>query len=153
MKKRVFLFEDSQWFAEDARRFLETGGFEVEWAADGNAAYGLMQRAIKGEIPMPDAIITDVNMPAYDIALAIPHMRTHFPGVPVLVQSGSYSDPDMQTFINKLEPDIFMPPNEADFAREVNKQLAKKQAAGELGEKQGPDRFINPDKGKGREQP
>jgi len=59
--KSIFLVDDSATMLMSLKNTLEISGFQVEVAADGEAALQKVKAGLK-----PDLIITDINMPRLD---------------------------------------------------------------------------------------
>ena len=55
-KKKIMIVEDEQDFAESITMILESAGYEVIWADDGDQCFALL------EFEKPDLIIMDVMM-------------------------------------------------------------------------------------------
>jgi two-component system response regulator MprA len=64
-------------------RMLREDGFEVELAVDGAAAIGRLARS-----PIPDILVTDVQIPHADGIAVARYARSLRPGLPVLVVTG-----------------------------------------------------------------
>jgi two-component system cell cycle sensor histidine kinase/response regulator CckA len=83
--QRVLVVEDEVGVRTLARRFLESGGYEVLVAADGHEALALFERSAV------DLVITDVVMPGLSGPQVVARMRMIRPGLPAIFTSG-YSD-------------------------------------------------------------
>jgi two-component system response regulator MprA len=64
-------------------RMLREDGFDVELAVDGAAAIGRLARS-----PIPDVLVTDIQMPHADGVAVVRYARSRRPDLPVLVVTG-----------------------------------------------------------------
>lgn len=72
MTRTCLVVDDSRVVRKVARRILETHGFKVEEAADGQAALDACRRT------MPDCVLLDWNMPVMDGITLLRHLRGEF---------------------------------------------------------------------------
>jgi two-component system response regulator MprA len=64
-------------------RMLREDGFDVELAVDGAAAIGRLARS-----PIPDVLVTDIQLPYADGVAVVRYARSRRPDLPVLVVTG-----------------------------------------------------------------
>jgi DNA-binding NtrC family response regulator len=84
---RILLVDDEATFRQTLRRHLKREGFQLEMAADGNAACREISRAAAGEQPF-DMVITDVLMPEMDGIQLLSWIKDRHPAISVIVLSG-----------------------------------------------------------------
>jgi two-component system chemotaxis response regulator CheY len=72
MTRTCLVVDDSRVVRKVARRILETHGFRVEEAADGQAALQVCRQT------MPDCVLLDWNMPVMDGITFLRHLRGEF---------------------------------------------------------------------------
>ncbi len=91
----VLAIDDDPMLLEVLRALLHSLGHTVETA----------QSAIDGVIAMsprvPDVVLLDLSMPGVHGLDALPHLRTHYPAVPVVVMTGTM-DPDAERHAREL---------------------------------------------------
>jgi CheY-like chemotaxis protein len=68
MKKRVLLIDDEQVFHLINTKVIEHAGVdcEIETAANGSEAQGIINKYLTGNTSIPDVIFIDLNMPVMD---------------------------------------------------------------------------------------
>jgi CheY-like chemotaxis protein len=79
---RVLVVDDNDDMLESMRMLLESAGYEVGVASNGERAVAL-QRERPAEV-----LITDIFMPEKDGVELIGHFRREFPGVLIIAMSG-----------------------------------------------------------------
>lgn len=85
-RKRVLVVDDEEFVRRLVGQILGRGGYDLDFAADGEAALARMQAG------RPDLVILDLLMPGMDGWAVLEHMRRR-PGMPpviVLTGHGSY---------------------------------------------------------------
>jgi DNA-binding NtrC family response regulator len=83
----VVVIDDDPATTGVLRELLELDGFEIATATDGVEAMRIMDRRI------PDAVLTDVNMPGGGGVGLLRAVRARFPGVPVIMMSAEREAP------------------------------------------------------------
>jgi DNA-binding NtrC family response regulator len=84
---RILLVDDEATFRQTLRRHLKREGFELETAADGEAACREISRAAERSHPF-DLVITDVLMPEMDGIQLLTWIKECYPGISVIVLTG-----------------------------------------------------------------
>ena len=83
-KKKIMIVEDEQDFAESITMILESAGYEVIWADDGDQCFALL------EFEKPDLIIMDVMMrtitEGFDVLYELKSHR-EYRTIPVVIAS------------------------------------------------------------------
>jgi CheY-like chemotaxis protein len=79
----ILVVDDDVRTARLLVRMLREDGFDVELAVDGAAAIGRLGRS-----PIPDVLVTDIQMPHADGVAVARYARSLRPGLPVLVVTG-----------------------------------------------------------------
>ncbi|GMO33518.1 MAG: sigma-54 dependent transcriptional regulator [Termitinemataceae bacterium] len=82
MEFKLLIVDDEKGIREGLAESLETDGYIVETASDGDAAWKRFQ---KGDI---DLVITDLRMPGLSGDELLKRIKTESPGVPVIVLTG-----------------------------------------------------------------
>src|SRR3954470_9769296 len=82
----VFVVEDSPTQSEQIKILLEEAGFEVKQSGNGVQA---LQALGPG---LPDAIVTDLNMPEMDGLELVEQVRSKYPAVPVILMTAFGSE-------------------------------------------------------------
>jgi len=90
---RILVVEDSPTQALPIRFVLQKAGFQVELALNGIAALTAIERAI------PDAVLTDLQMPEMDGLRLVEAIRHRYPALPVVLMTAGGSD---QIFLQAL---------------------------------------------------
>ncbi len=80
----MLVVEDEPGVRELALRILQEAGYEVSAAEDGRAAL----RALNGESPAPDLVLTDLLMPRMNGRQLAEALEDMYPGLPVIYMSG-----------------------------------------------------------------
>lgn len=80
---RVLVVDDEPDIRFLLRRLLEGRGFEVDEASDGQAALELLEQ------DLPDALVTDGEMPRMDGGELIQRVRDHGTGTPIVLWSAN----------------------------------------------------------------
>lgn len=61
---RVLLVEDNERDRETVQQALRHAGFtDIQWVMDGSQALEILNDSIRAGVPLPDAIILDLNLP------------------------------------------------------------------------------------------
>jgi signal transduction histidine kinase len=102
---RVLVVEDEPGVRGLALRILQEAGYEVTAAEDGRAAL----RALDGESPAPDLVLTDLLMPRMNGRQLADALEARYPGLPVIYMSGDTGEnivprrlvPDGAPFLRK----------------------------------------------------
>jgi CheY-like chemotaxis protein len=102
---RVLVVEDEPGVRGLALRILQEAGYEVTAAEDGRAAL----RALDGESPAPDLVLTDLLMPRMNGRQLAEALEARYPGLPVIYMSGDTGEnivprrlvPDGAPFLRK----------------------------------------------------
>ena len=84
---RILVIDDQEPIRRIVRRALETEGFEVLDASDGELGMTLLDRA---QAPV-DVVITDIFMPGMDGIQTLREIRKRFPSIRVIAISGGDS--------------------------------------------------------------
>lgn len=94
----VLLAEDSPFFQNLVRNYLEQAGFQVEVAVNGEEAYGKLKAGLK-----PDFIITDLEMPVMDGFEFIKKVRSipEYREIPIMVLT-SLAGEDIKRKVSEL---------------------------------------------------
>ena len=79
----ILIVDDDVRTARILARMLREDGFDVELAVDGAAAINRLARS-----PMPDVLVTDLQMPHADGVAVASYARSRRPGLPVLIVTG-----------------------------------------------------------------
>src|SRR5437867_2266488 len=82
MSETILVVDDEEGIRHTLRGVLSDEGYEVLEAPNGRRALELLERG------MPRLAIVDVWMPEVDGIELVERMRTHAPGVPIIVISG-----------------------------------------------------------------
>ena len=85
----VLVVEDSRTQAEFIRHVLETEGYDVTLAADGNEAIRRM------EVDMPDIVLTDIMMPGMDGYELCRRIKQQNPDTPVILVTNLFDPADV----------------------------------------------------------
>ncbi len=80
---KILIIEDDHELRNALRRTLEVNGYEVGMASDGRQ--GLEEIAVN----RPDIVLTDIFMPGMEGLETIRALATNYPGLPVVVMTGS----------------------------------------------------------------
>jgi DNA-binding response OmpR family regulator len=81
----ILVIEDDAIMREALSEWLDSAGFQVRTAEDGNA--GLAQ--IKASVPK--LVVTDLYMPGVSGTVVIAELRQHFPDVAIIAISGLFT--------------------------------------------------------------
>jgi CheY-like chemotaxis protein/anti-sigma regulatory factor (Ser/Thr protein kinase) len=82
----ILVVDDSLVDRRLAGRLLEKEGWQVSYAADGAQALDSMSRLL------PQAVLTDLQMPVMDGLALVERMRKEFPRIPVILMTGQGSE-------------------------------------------------------------
>ncbi len=111
----VLVVDDDVRTARLLVRMLREDGFNVELAVDGAAAIGRLAR-----LPIPDVLVTDIQMPHADGVAVARYARSLRPGLPVLVVTGY---PEMvPRYPDELDPAPIVLSKPLDYSR-LNDEL------------------------------
>jgi CheY-like chemotaxis protein len=80
---RVLLVDDDTRTARLLAHMLREDGFEVELAWDGAAALGRLSKN-----PLPDILVTDLELPHVDGLALAQFARTRAPKIPIVIVTG-----------------------------------------------------------------
>jgi len=96
LKKKILVIEDEKEVSDLIRDFLESGGFGVVRAYDGNAGLKMAKESL------PDLILLDLIMPNLDgrEALKLLKFNSKTKDIPVIILTGLS---DSATIMNSLE--------------------------------------------------
>jgi DNA-binding NtrC family response regulator len=87
---KILLVDDDAAFLNSTQRYLQTAGYEVLEARNGNEAIGLLRAQ------RVDLVITDILMPEKDGLEIIPEIRLRWPELKIIaVSGGGYCDAGM----------------------------------------------------------
>lgn len=84
-KKTILIVDDEEIVRDVGRKILEEFGYKVVTAKNGEEAVGLC-RDLKGQI---DLVILDLGMPGMGGMECLALLRKEFPGLNIVVSSGS----------------------------------------------------------------
>jgi len=106
MKALVLLVEDDGRSAHKLAQMLREDGYTVEVATDGAAAIGRLSRS-----PLPNILLTDLNLPHANGAAVARYARSLRGDIPIFVITGY---PELATQLEGLapEPVVFTKPLE-----------------------------------------
>ena len=118
----VLLVEDEDSVRSLARIFLQTGGYTVLEASDGEEAVGVSDR-YEGTI---DLLLLDVVMPGMSGRELADQLRARRPGVPVVYVSGYTDDTVLRNGVVEAESEFLQKPFSMDLLlRKMHDLLAK----------------------------
>ena len=84
---QVLMVDDDDLMRETFLNMLEVVGHHPQGVSGGLEALRFMERG-----PVPDLVILDINMPDMDGLETLGHLRSRWPGLPVLMLSGHVDD-------------------------------------------------------------
>jgi len=98
MKRKILIVDDEYIFVKFLKRNLERGGFDVDFASDGEEG---VDKAINS---LPDLILLDLSMPKKDGFQVIRELKDNklTKGVPVIVISAMDPD-DFVSIVKKFD--------------------------------------------------
>jgi DNA-binding NarL/FixJ family response regulator len=113
MKIKVLLVDDHALFRDGMRYVLQQLADEVEIMDTGNFSEALQLAKAHPEI---DLALLDLNMPDSEGVPSLQHFHQHFPGIPLVIVSGSDQREDIESvmnfgamgFISKMSPSKVM---------------------------------------------
>ena len=121
MTGRILVADDDPASAELLTYFLQSRGFEVATAADGNRA---LEMGTSGKFQL---VILDVHMPAYDGVEVLQFLRKRYllHPIKVIALTGDVSD-EVREALEKKGIDSFLtkPVDLAQLRREVDRLMA-----------------------------
>ena len=121
MKQRILIAEDEADIRNILKLYLESEGFEVVQAQDGDQALRMAQRE------MPDLILLDVMMPNMD-GFAVTQALRQYSQVPILILSARSQDADKILGLNLGADDYFAKPfNALEVVARVKAHLRRGQ--------------------------
>jgi DNA-binding NtrC family response regulator len=82
MKFKILIVDDEKNIRDGLAELFKMEGYEIETAADGDAAYSRLQ---KGDI---DLVLTDLRMPGITGEELLQRIKLETPGVPVIILTG-----------------------------------------------------------------
>jgi CheY-like chemotaxis protein len=82
-RPRILLVDDDTRTSRLLAHMLREDGFDVEFARDGASAISRLTRA-----PMPDVLVTDLNMPGIDGIAVTQFARSKEPRLPIVIVTG-----------------------------------------------------------------
>ena len=88
-KRRVLFVDDDASIRKSTSKLLDAAGYEVATAEHGFDALLQLKSA-----PLPDVIISDLNMPQMSGFEFLSVVRRRFPTIPVIAVSGAYESGD-----------------------------------------------------------
>ena len=88
MGGQVVVLDDDAESCRVLSELLAAEGFEALSFASGEVAWS----AIESRSIQPDAVVSDIRMPSLDGVAFLKRMRTHFPGIPVVLVSAFPDD-------------------------------------------------------------
>jgi len=91
----ILVIDDDGKFLEIMREYLESEGYEVLVASDGEIGAELYREK------KPDLVITDVIMPEKDGSQVIFELEKEFPGIKIIVISGG-GQGDAQAYLKSI---------------------------------------------------
>jgi len=92
---KILVIDDNDQFQKMMRECLESEGFEVLVASDGEIGAELYREK------KPDLVITDVIMPEKDGAQVIFELQKEFPGIKIIVMTGG-GQVDAQVYLKSI---------------------------------------------------
>lgn len=121
MKQRILIAEDEADIRNILKLYLESEGFEVVRAQDGDQALRMAQRE------MPDLILLDVMMPNMD-GFAVTQALRQYSQVPILILSARSQDADKILGLNLGADDYIAKPfNALEVVARVKAHLRRGQ--------------------------
>lgn len=121
---KILVADDDPLVTHLLHTTLRGHGYEVAVAADAMQAMMFAQR-----LPLPAAIILDINMPGGTGIGALQRLKASVKTamIPVLVVSGT-TDPDVPARVAELGADAFLPKpvNPDDVLREIDRLTGRK---------------------------
>lgn len=121
MKQRILIAEDEADIRNILKLYLESEGFEVVQAQDGDQALRMAQRE------MPDLILLDVMMPNMD-GFAVTQALRQYSQVPILILSARSQDADKILGLNLGADDYIAKPfNALEVVARVRAHLRRGQ--------------------------
>ncbi len=130
MKQRILIIDDESGVRDTIRMQLESGGFEVVEADNGEK--GIEQINAADNPLVVDCIISDVRMPKINGQEAITYFRKEFPSIPIIVLTG-FPDVNLATdFMKQGVADYLVKPVEkAKLLEAVKKAAAQHKLFGD----------------------
>ena len=121
MKQRILIAEDEADIRNILKLYLESEGFEVVQAQDGEQALRMAQQE------MPDLILLDVMIPKTD-GFAVTQALRQYSQVPILILSARSQDPDKILGLNLGADDYIAKPfNALEVVARVKAHLRRGQ--------------------------
>jgi len=117
---KVLVVEDEMLIRLHVADSLRDHGFSVIEAADGREAIAALQ-----EDASIAAVFTDVTLPGQPDGFGLARwVRTHRPGVPVILTSGEVTEQHVQS-VGRDEPFFAKPCDYAEVAHHIRRRLTK----------------------------
>jgi CheY-like chemotaxis protein len=91
----IVLAEDADSLRAAVQDFLQTLGYRVQSAPDGEQALGILERT------RPDLLITDIVMPKMGGKALLHHARTRYPTLPVIAITGYILETEIQSLLDE----------------------------------------------------
>jgi PAS domain S-box-containing protein len=91
----IVLAEDADSLRAAVQDFLQTLGYRVQSAPDGEQALGILERT------RPDLLITDIVMPKMGGKALLHHARTRYPTLPVIAITGYILETEVQSLLDE----------------------------------------------------
>ena len=134
---RVLLVDDAEDFLEPVRFWLESKGYLVHTAGNGQEALDEIKREV------PNIVFLDINMPGMNGLEALRRIRALYGNLPVIMVTAAYQNEQYFAEANKLGISGFFPKSNSlpDLTRMIEMTLrahAKVKAAEGGGEAAGP---------------
>lgn len=123
IKKKILVIEDEKDVSDLIRDFLESGGFEVVRAYDGNTGLRMAKESL------PNLILLDLIMPAPDgrDVLKLLKFNSKTKDIPVIILTGlSDSTTIMDSLENKVDDFLIKPFDKKLLFNSINRVLALK---------------------------
>lgn len=130
---QIVLAEDNPGDVRLIREALNLQSFEYDLHVqrDGEQMLDFLDRLERGEVPCPDLVLLDLNLPRTEGTeiLARLHQSPHFASVPVIIVSSSDSPRDRETHLLLGAADYFLKPSDYDAFMELGSMVRKTLAA------------------------
>jgi DNA-binding response OmpR family regulator len=122
MPSRVLLVEDDETIGRSLTRALESQGYDVTWASDGETARAAMTP------PVPDLVLLDVGLPDVDGVDLCRELATAAPTLPILMLTARHEEADIVLSLDAGAVDYVTKPFRlAELLARVRAQLRRPQ--------------------------
>lgn len=122
MPSRVLLVEDDETIGRSLTRALESQGYDVTWASDGETARAAMTP------PAPDLVLLDVGLPDVDGVDLCRELATAAPTLPILMLTARHEEADIVLSLDAGAVDYVTKPFRlAELLARVRAQLRRPQ--------------------------